>query len=220
MLILAGSAIGVAAIAAGLWAYLPLRATPAAADPPGPVQVAQAPAPPELAVTPEDHVLGSADAPVTIVEYASMTCPHCAAFHTDILPELKKKYIDTGKVRLVYRDFPLDQIALQVAQVAECAGKDRYFGVVDVVFRTQPQWAASKDPVGELGKSLRIAGITEADIKACVADEKVANAIVAERQTGEKIGVNSTPTLFVNGERWDGPRTIEAFDEALPKLIK
>jgi protein-disulfide isomerase len=211
MLIKAGSALAIA-LSAGLYAQsLPVRAAP--------VQLAQAGAP-ELKPTAEDHILGNAEAPITIVEYASMTCGHCAAFHVMTMPDLKKKYIDTGKVRLVYRDFPLDAVALQVAQIAECAGKDRYFGVVDLVFQTQGTWAVAKDPIAELTKSLRIAGISEADVKACIANEKIATAVVAERQTAEKLGVNSTPTLFINGERWNGARNIEAFDEAFAKLLK
>ncbi len=181
--------------------------------------LAQSP-PAELQPAPTDHVLGKQDAPVVIVEYASMTCPHCASFHNEVLPELKKKYIDTGKVRYVYRDFPLDAVALQAAQIAECAGSERYFAVLDLIFQTQSQWAAAKDPMADLAKSLRIGGITEADIKTCLANDKIATAIVAERQAGEKLGVSATPTLFINGERWTGARTIAALDDALAKVLK
>jgi protein-disulfide isomerase len=222
ILILGGGVLVVAVILGGLWRFLP-QSGPTATDPgSGPIPPARAATPPaELEVTPVDHTMGKADAPVTIVEYASMTCGHCAAFHVLTLPELKKKYVDTGKVRFVYRDFPLDKYALQAAQIAECAGNDRYFGVVDLVFQTQPQWTAGKDPIAELTKSLRIAGIGEADVKACLANEKVADAIVAEQTTAaQKLGVNSTPTLFINGERFTGNRTIEALDEALGKLLK
>lgn len=217
ILIKAGSALAVALSVGTVARALPVYAAPPESA--APILLAQA-VPPELKPTAEDHTLGNAEAPVTIVEYASMTCGHCAAFHVQTLPDLKKKYIDTGKVRFVYRDFPLDAVALQVAQIAECAGKDRYFGVVDLVFQTQGQWAVAKDPVAELSKSLRIAGITDADIKACIANDKIAMAIVGERQTAEKLGVNSTPTLFINGERWTGARSIEAIDEALAKLLK
>jgi protein-disulfide isomerase len=221
ILILAASALAAAVISGPLQAR-DLQAAPPVGEvrPSGPVQLAQANVPAELQVTAADHVMGKPDAPVTIIEYASMTCPHCAAFHTGVLPELKKKYVDTGKVRFIYRDFPLDAVALQAAQIAECAGNDRYFGVLDLVFGTQAQWAAGKEPVAELAKSLRIAGITPESIKTCLADDKVATAIVTERQIGEKLGVNSTPTLFVNGQRWNGARTVEAFDEALSKLLK
>lgn len=216
-------AAGMLPVAMGAGAALSLGAAPAVAAPDtvAPTQIAQSTIPAELQVTAEDHVLGNADAPITIVEYASMTCGHCAHFHISILPDLKKKYIDTGKVRLAYRDYPLDATALQAAQIAECAGKERYFGVVDLVFQKQAQWAAAKEPIAELAKSLRIAGITESEIKACLANDKVATAIVTERKIGEdKLGVNSTPTLFINGELWKGERSMAAFDAAFAKLLK
>lgn len=223
ILLSAGGALAVAAIVAGVFELLPMRSDAQQPTSPAPSAAGADKADPAavLQVTPADHTMGSAEAPVTLVEYASMTCGHCAAFHVTVLPELKKKYVDTGKLRFVYRDFPLDGVALQAAQIAECAGKERYFGVVDLVFQTQAQWAAAQNPIADLGKSLRIAGIGEADIKACLANDKVANDIVAERKlAAEKLGVNSTPTLFINGQRFTGPRTIEAFDEALAKLLK
>src|SRR5215204_4287356 len=170
MLIVAGGAVAVAAIAAGV--YFGTR-PPAAGQPP--VAVAAAPDKTALlAIQPADHVLGDRKAPVTLIEYASFTCPHCAHFHTQILPEIKKKWIDSGKVKLIYRDFPLDQTALKAAQLAECAGKDKYFGVIDMIFSTPARWAAASDPIGELAKSLRIAGMGDAEVKACLANDAVA----------------------------------------------
>src|SRR5262249_57342023 len=101
-------------------------------------------------VSPDDRILGKPDAPITIVEYASLTCPHCAAFERDTLPKLKTQYIDTGKVKLIYRDFPLDSRATLAAMIARCAPRDRYFGFVDAFFRSQDQWARSEDPVRSL----------------------------------------------------------------------
>lgn len=163
---------------------------------------------------------GSAEAPVTIIEYASLTCPHCAAFDILTLPDLKKKWIDTGKVKLVYRDFPLDQIAAKAAQIAECAGKDRYFGVIDLIFRGQPTWATASDPIAELAKPLRIAGMGENEIKACLANEAKANEVVADVRGGEVLGVNSTPTLFIDGQLYKGARSVEEFDATFGKLAK
>jgi protein-disulfide isomerase len=213
MLMLVGTALS-AVLIAGAGPAARVRAAPAA-----PVLLAQA-VPAELKVSDADHALGKPDAPVTIIEYASMTCPHCAAFHTGVLPELKKKYVDSGKVRFVYRDFPLDRVALQAAQIAECAGNDRYFAILDLVFATQAQWTAGKEPIEDLARSLRIAGVTPENVKTCLADDKVLTAIVAERQVGEKVGVNATPTLFLNGQRWTGGRTFEALDDAVSKLLK
>jgi protein-disulfide isomerase len=216
ILIVAGGAVAVAAIAAGV--YFGTR--PPAAGPP-PVAAASTPDKSALlAVQPGDHVLGDPKAPVTLIEYASFTCPHCAHFHTQILPELKKKWIDTGKVKLIYRDFPLDQVAAQAAQIAECAGNDRYFGVIDFIFRGQPTWATASDPIAELAKPLRIAGLGEKEIKACLANEAKANEVVADRRGGETLGVNSTPTLFIDGQMYSGARSVEELDGVFGKLVK
>jgi protein-disulfide isomerase len=216
ILIVAGGVVAVAAIAAGV--YFGTRSSS-----PGPVTAAVAQTVDKaslLSVQPTDHVLGDPKAPITLIEYASFTCPHCAHFAVTALPEVKKKWIDTGKVKLVYRDFPLDQTALKAAQLAECAGKDKYFGVVDMIFGTQQKWATAQDPIGELAKSLRIAGMGDAEVKACLANDSVANAVVADYRGGETLGVNSTPTLFINGEQFKGARTVEELDATFAKLAK
>jgi len=216
ILIVAGGAVAVAAIAAG--AYFGTR-PPAPGQPP--VAVAATPDKSALlAVQPGDHVLGDPKAPVTMIEYASFTCPHCAAFHTQILPEIKKKWIDTGKVKLIYRDFPLDQVAAKAAQIAECSGNDRYFGVIDLIFRGQPTWATASDPIAELAKPLRIAGLGDNEIKACLANEAKANEVIADAQGGQALGVNSTPTLFINGQMYSGARSVEELDGVFAKLVK
>lgn len=173
-----------------------------------------------LQAQPTDHVMGDPKAPITMIEYASFTCPHCAHFAVSILPDVKKKWVDTGKVKLIYRDFPLDQTALKAAQLAECIGNDKYFGVIDVIFGTQQRWATASDPIGELSKSLRIAGLGEAEAKACLANETVANQVIADYRGGESLGVNSTPTLFINGEQYKGARTVEELDAVFSKLAK
>jgi protein-disulfide isomerase len=157
---------------------------------------------------------------VVLIEYASFTCPHCAHFHTQILPALKTKWIDSGKVKLVYRDFPLDQVAAKAAQLAECVGKDRYFAVVDMIFRGQGSWAAAADPIGALTTSLRIAGVSDNEARACLANDSVANAVVADYRGGETLGVSSTPTLFINGQMYRGARSVEELDAAFAKIAK
>jgi protein-disulfide isomerase len=216
ILIAAGGVAAVAAIAVGV--YLGTRPSS-----PGPVPTAVAQTVDKaslLNVQPTDHVLGDPKAPITLIEYASFTCPHCAHFSVAILPEVKKKWVDTGKVKLIYRDFPLDQTALKAAQLAECAAKERYYGVVDMIFATQQNWATASDPIGELTKSLRIAGMGEAEVKACLANEAVANGVIADYRGGETLGVNSTPSLFINGEMFKGARTVEELDAAFSKLAK
>ena len=216
ILIVAGGVVAVAAIAAGVW----FGTRPSS---PGPVSQAVAQTPNKaalLAVQPTDHVLGDPKAPVTLIEYASFTCPHCAHFSVAVLPELKKKWVDTGKVKVIYRDFPLDQIALKAAQLAECSGKDKYFGVVDMIFSSQSKWAAASDPIGELAKSLRIAGMGDAEVKACLANDAVQNGVIADYRGGEILGVNSTPSLFINGEQFKGARSVEELDAVFGKLAK
>src|SRR5689334_23792973 len=115
-------------------------------------------------VTPQDHVLGKADAPVTIIEYASLTCPHCAAFDRETLPKLKEKWIDTGKAKLVYRNFPFDKPALQAAMIAACAPSDRYFNFIDVLFQQQQQWATAQDPVAALTRIAKLGGLSDAQV--------------------------------------------------------
>ena len=119
----------------------------------------------------EEAVLGAADAPVTVIEYASMTCPHCAQFHAKAMPALKDEYIAKGKVRLVYRDFPLDAMALKAAMVARCGGEDRYFAFVDVIYGQQARWARSPDPVAALKQLVQIGGLRAGEVDACLADK-------------------------------------------------
>ena len=216
ILIVAGGVVAVAAIAAGV--YFGTR--PPAAGLPTTAVASTADKSALLAIRPGDHVLGDPKAPITVIEYASFTCPHCAHFHTQILPEIKKKWIDTGKVKLIYRDFPLDQVAAKAAQIAECAGNDRYFGVIDLIFRGQPTWATASDPIAELAKPLRIAGMGEKEIKECLANEAKANEVVADAKGGETLGVNSTPSLFINGQLYPGARSVEELDGVFGKLVK
>ncbi len=216
ILIVAGGVVAVAAIAAGVY-----FGTRPSSPGPAPTVVVQAPDKASLLnVQPTDHVLGDPKAPITLIEYASFTCPHCAHFSSAVLPEVKKKWVDTGKVKLIYRDFPLDQTALKAAQLAECAGNDKYFGVVDMIFDTQQKWAVASDPISELAKSLRIAGMGDAEVKACLANDAVANGVIADYRGGETLGVNSTPTLFINGEQFKGARTVEELDATFAKLAK
>lgn len=161
-----------------------------------------------------DRVLGEADAPVTIVEYASATCPHCANFHADTFPALKKEFIDTGKVRFVFREFPFDDVALAAFMLARCAPEERYFSLIDVLFEQQQTWA--KNPRPELLKIGRMAGFTPETFEQCLKNEDIAKGIIAVRTTAnEQYGVNSTPTFFINGEVLVGNQPIEKFREAI-----
>jgi protein-disulfide isomerase len=167
-------------------------------------------------ITPEDHILGKPDAPITIIEYASLTCPHCAAFDRETLPSVKKDWIETGKAKLVFRDFPFDQPALRGAQLAACAGPDHYFNFIDAMFQQQESWARASDPVAALGRLAKLGGMSDDQVQACLKDEKLANRIVEIRLAAEKeLGVNSTPTFFINGKKLVGDLPYDKFQEAL-----
>ncbi|MGE0095699.1 MAG: DsbA family protein [Alphaproteobacteria bacterium] len=168
-----------------------------------------------------ERVLGKADAPVTIIEFASLTCPHCKDFEINVLPKLKTAYIDTGKVKFVYRDFPLDGRALLAAMVARCAPKDRYFAFLDALFRSQESWARAQDPVQALGQVARVGGMSQADFDACIKNQALFEAIkkdALEAQSQYKI--ESTPTFIINGKKMDGTHTFESFEAALKPLLK
>ncbi|MGE0719989.1 MAG: DsbA family protein [Alphaproteobacteria bacterium] len=163
-----------------------------------------------------DRVIGKADAPITIVEYASFTCPHCAAFHKDTLPKLKAAWIDTGKAKLVFRDFPLDGAALRAAMMARCLPAERYFPVVDILFKNQESWSHARDPVAALSGIARLSGLSQEAFDACMKNEALQKGILArafEAQQQQKI--QATPSFVVNGELMRGAATFEDFDRAL-----
>jgi protein-disulfide isomerase len=166
-----------------------------------------------------DMALGKADAPVTIVEYASMTCPHCAHFHETTLPELKTKYIDTGKVRLILREFPFDPRAEAGFMLARCS-KDNYFPMVDVLFKQQQNWVAVDDGKSALLQIARLAGFSQESFEACLTDQKLLNDVRAVRDRGSKdFGVDSTPTFFINGNKYPGAMSIAQMSAIIDPLL-
>jgi protein-disulfide isomerase len=170
-----------------------------------------------------DHVLGKAEAPVTIVEYASFTCSHCATFHTGAFLKLKEKYIDTGKVKLIFRPFPTApaQLSVAAAMLAHCAGNERYFPMTSALFETQRNWA-SANAAAELLKLANQAGISKEKFEECLGDNKLAAAIQETAVRGfETFGVEGTPTFFINGVRFDGDHeNIDALSKAIDPLVK
>lgn len=168
-----------------------------------------------------EKALGAEDAPVTVVEYASMTCSHCARFHTEIFPEFKKKYIDTGKVRFLFREFPLDPLAAGGFMLAHCAGNDRYFGFVDVLFHQQPAWTRTNDPVTALFNIAKQAGFTRESFDSCLSNQQLLDGInEVKDRAAEKFDVNSTPTFFVNGKVQPGVQTMDDFARLIDPLLK
>jgi protein-disulfide isomerase len=167
-----------------------------------------------------DIVLGSEKAPVTIVEYASMTCPHCAHFSTTTFPELEKRYIDTGKVRFIFREFPLDPLAAAGFMLARCAGKDKFMPVVETLFAKQQEWMVQK-PIPPLMSIAKQFGFSEQSFNQCLANQKVLDDVQAVRdRAAEKLGVNSTPTFFINGKKFTGDQSIEAMAKEIDPYLK
>lgn len=167
-----------------------------------------------------DQVMGEDEAPVTLIEFASFTCGHCARFHTETLPELKEEYIDTGAARLVFRDFPLDGLALRASMLAHCAAPEQYYTLVDVLFATQQQWVSSPNPMQALANIGRQAGIGEADFDACMENEQLADRILRRaREAEEQYGVDSTPSFVINGELMIGNQPIERFEAAIERFV-
>ena len=170
-----------------------------------------------------DMALGPADAPVTITEYASMTCPHCAAFNENVFPKIKAAYIDTGKIRYVFREFPLDIKAAAGSMLSRCIAKDdsaKYFAVTDILFKQQAEWV-SKNTTEALTRIGKQAGLSQQQIEACLKDQSLLDKIVADQKyASEVLKVDSTPTFFINGEKIKGETSFEEFDKRIKVLLK
>ena len=209
-LLTAVSFIGAAGFAGML---MPPFTTLALADDPSPADLAEA--------GPDgDVVLGSDKAPVTIIEYASMTCPHCAHFSQETFPELQKRYIDTGKVRFIFREFPLDALAAAGFMLARCAGKDKFMPIVETLFAKQSDWVVQQ-PIEPLKAIAKQFGFTEDSFNQCLANQKVLDNIQAVRdRASQKLGVNSTPTFFINGKRLQGDVTIDSMAKEIDPYLK
>ncbi len=172
-------------------------------------------------IRPEDRVLGDEGAGVTILEYSSLTCPHCAQFHAEGYRHLKSAYIDTGKVRLVFRDFPLDGLALRAAALAECVPAERYFPFLQLLFEGQKNWARSDDPITDLVRLGKLAGLDEERAMQCLQDEAKLESIIQERLTGQQDHeIESTPSFIIDGRKHPGVLTAEDLDQILAPLVK
>jgi protein-disulfide isomerase len=171
-------------------------------------------------VTDFDKIKGSADAPVTVIEYASLTCGHCASFHANTLPDFTAQYIDSGQVRMIWRQFPLNGLDLRAGMMARCAPENRFFGLLDVLFATQADWVSAEDPLAALARIGRTAGLSQNQIDACFADEALADRIVQVRLDAEqKYDVAATPTFVVQGEVVPGNRPLSFFAEMIDPML-
>jgi len=172
-----------------------------------------------LAEAMAEKSMGSADAPVTMIEYSSLTCPHCAAFHRDSLPNIKRDFIDTGKVRMVFWDFPLGNMAMAAAMVARCSGPN-YLPMIDALFQSQDAWAKSDTPFDAIAGIARLSGMTVDDLENCLDDEQLLKALQAKKQEASQVlGVESTPTFFIEGEKVPGNLPYEDFKDLLNKAL-
>jgi protein-disulfide isomerase len=186
------------------------------------------------AVTNEDMVLGNANAPVTVIEYASVTCPHCAKWNEEVFPAVKAKYIDTGQVKYVFREYLTDPVPVAAAGflIARCAGKEKYFSVIDALFHGQTEIYQSGDPRSVLFRIGQSAGLTDQQITACISDEKALEALQNRvTKNGEEAKIAGTPTFLFNGKKFDGQTlagtlysggeiTLAQFDAAVQPLLK
>jgi len=175
---------------------------------------AQAPAAPAGA-----HMLGNPDASVTIIEYASLTCPHCAEFEKTVLPQIKETYIDTGKVKFIYRDFPLDGVALKASMIARCLPSERYFPFIDALFKQQSNWAYGGDPKVGLQRMARLAGMGQETFDKCFDNKQLEDQVLQERLEGaNQFNIQGTPTIIVNGKVTDG-NTLQDVEKLLKPLV-
>lgn len=168
-----------------------------------------------------DKTLGEADAPVTVIEYASMTCGHCASFHADTYPQFKSEYVDTGKVRFIFREFPLDPVATAAFMLARCIeGEDRYFPFVEAMFDQQQAWAFADNPEEGLFNMARQAGFTREKFEACLTNQEILDGVNAVRErAADEFDVNSTPTFFINGEIFRGVMSFEQMQEVIERHL-
>ncbi|MET0154836.1 MAG: DsbA family protein [Rickettsiales bacterium] len=218
-----------AAFAASLaFAFVASPQSAPAQEPSGAVKsapAAEAPPPPKtrkelLDISPEDVVLGKEHAPITVIEYASLSCSHCAAFHLTVFPKIKTDYVDAGKVKFVARDFPLNSYAVFASQIARCAPKDKFYEYVSALFASQSEWM-TKDINEQLLGVARLGGMSKERFDECIGDKESARKIMESRYYGhETLDVNSTPTFFVNGIKYEGGKSYEFFAGVFDKLIQ
>lgn len=174
-------------------------------------------------LAPDEKILGADDAPVTIIEYASMTCGYCAAFHIETLPAIKEKYINTGKVKLIFREFPVstkDLRSIAAFMLARCADDDKYFPMVDVLYKQQTQWARADNPIPILLNIAKLAGFTQESFNACLKNQEVMNTVLAVRnKAADDYGVSGTPTFFIDGKKHVGTASVEEFSKLIEDAL-
>ncbi len=169
----------------------------------------------------ESKSFGDENAKVKIVEFASLTCGHCAKFHNEVMPILKEKYIEKGLIHFTYKDFPLDKFALKASMIARCAGNEKFFKFLDVFYKKQKDWTRTKDPFKSLLKIAKFGGLKDEELKVCIGNKSIEDGILKQRlNSSKKYDIKATPTLYLNGEKYNGDLTIEALETKIKSMLK
>tara|TARA_X000000950_G_scaffold282951_1_gene382785 strand:- start:37 stop:663 length:627 start_codon:yes stop_codon:yes gene_type:complete len=168
----------------------------------------------------QNQSIGEETAPVKMIEFASLTCGHCAKFHNEVFPLLKKDYIDNGKIFFTYQDFPLDKFALKASVIARCSGKEKYFSFLKVLYKKQKDWTRSQDPFKSLLKIAKLGGLKNEEIKVCVSNKSIEDGILKKRLSStKKFDIKATPTIYFNDEKYEGDLSYEALKLKIDSLI-
>ena len=168
----------------------------------------------------KEKKIGTEEANIEIIEFASLTCGHCAKFHNEVFPKIKKEFIDTGKVSFIYQDFPLDKFALKASVIARCSGEKKFFSFLKVLYSKQKDWTRTEDPFRSLLKIAKLGGLKNEEIKVCVGNKSIEDGILKQRlNASKKFDIKATPTLYINGEKYDGDLTFEALKLKINTLL-
>jgi len=168
----------------------------------------------------KEKKIGTEEANIEIIEFASLTCGHCAKFHNEVFPKIKKEFIDTGKVSFIYKDFPLDKFALKASVIARCSGEKKFFSFLKVLYSKQKDWTRTEDPFRSLLKIAKLGGLKNEEIKVCVGNKSIEDGILKQRlNASKKFDIKATPTLYINGEKYDGDLTFEALKLKINTLL-
>ena len=168
----------------------------------------------------EEKSLGKPDAPIKMIEFASLTCGHCARFHNEVMPTIKEKYINNGKIFFTYKDFPLDKFALKASIISRCSGNKNYFSFLDVFYKKQSSWTRSQDPFKSLLRIAKIGGLKDEEIKVCVGNKSIEDGLLKDRlQSSKKYDITATPTIYLNGKKYTGDLTLEALELKINSLL-
>jgi len=168
----------------------------------------------------QEKKIGSGSAQIQMLEFASLTCGHCAKFHNEVFPKIKSEFIDTGKIDFVYKDFPLDKFALKASVIARCSGNERFFNFLKVLYSKQKDWTRSSDPFKSLLKIAKFGGLKNDEIKVCVGNKSIEDGILKQRlESTKKFDIKATPTIYLNNKKYEGDLTYEALKLKIDSLL-